>query len=135
MTDRILFSIGDNLERQQVVFIRHDDISALPDRPGLFVLMGRTGPDAGAPVYFGHCGRSLLRQVPYDPGFAQAIRRGPVNFATAFVPGGQEAEDLVTALAITQDAPVNAAAMALAEIDSANALLHAEAQARKIAAQ
>ncbi|KGM48886.1 hypothetical protein [Pseudooceanicola atlanticus] len=135
MTDTLIFPVGDDLNRRQVAFFLHPDITSLPDRPGIFVLMGLDNQRRHRPLYFGLAHSSMLDEVPYDPGFAQAIRYGLVSFASAYVPSGEDPRELVTELARTLDAPVNAAADALAEIEAAQAGIQAQAAARKIAAQ
>ncbi|WP_407496146.1 hypothetical protein [Pseudooceanicola sp. MF1-13] len=135
MTSRLILKTDIESSAQQVVFVVHPDISCLPDRPGLFALLGRRGGDDRRPLYFGYADRSMLDQVPYDLGFARAIRDGMVSFASAYVPSGEDPHALVDALAQAYDAPVNAAGAAMAEIDEARQILHAQAMARRLAAQ
>ena len=135
MSDKTLFSTGAGIGGRKIAFVSHSDATRLPDRPGLFVLMGRRGTDRSEPLYFGYADRSMRDQVPRDPGFAQAIRRGLVGFASAYVPGGEDPRALVQLLARRYDAPVNATAEALREIEAAQTTLQAQAMARRIAAQ
>ena len=135
MTSRMILSTEDGTAGQQIVFVLHPDMTALPDRPGVFVLLGDGTATRDRPLYFGFADRSMLDQVPYDPGFAQAIRKGPVGFASAYLPGGIDPHRLVRELAAAYDAPVNAAASALADIEAAQSSIQAQARARKMAAQ
>lgn len=135
MSNKILFSTQAGIGGLQIAFVRHSDVTLLPDRPGLFALLGKRGDARDMPLYFGFATQSMLDQVPYDPGFAQAIRVGLVDFASAYVPGGYNPADLVRDLAVAYDAPINATATALAEIEQAQSDLHAQAMARRIAAQ
>jgi hypothetical protein len=132
MSKKQVYSTGGGVEGQKIAFVAHDHVTNLPDRPGLFVLTGTRGGDRDTALYFGYADRSMRDQVPYDPGFAQAIRQGLVGFASAYVPGASDPRDLVHRLAEAYGAPVNAAADALAEIDAAQS---AQAKARRIAAQ
>lgn len=120
---------------QNLAFVIHPDVSSLPDRPGLFALLGRQPSDHRRPLYFGYADRTMRDQVPFGTGFAQAIRLGLIGFASAYVPGGQDPYDLINALALAYDAPINAAALALADIDAARETIHAQAKARRLAAQ
>jgi hypothetical protein len=135
MTEKLLMTTGSGLQGKQIAFVVHSDVSALPDRPGLYVLLGLSPQGRDRPLYFGFADSSILDQLPYDRGFAQAIRQGPVGFASAYLPSGDDPSALVAALAEAYDAPVNAAAAALADIEAAQSTIHAQAMARKIAAQ
>jgi len=136
MTSRLILKTGTAGTGQPIAFVLHNDISGLPDRPGLFALLGQTGGQRNQPLYFGYADRSMLDQVPYDRGFAQAIRQGLVSFASAYLPGGEvDPTSLINALAEAYDAPINAAVAALAEIDEAQQILQAQAMARRLAAQ
>lgn len=135
MSNRILLSTQAGIEGRTIAFVTHSDVTSLPDRPGLYLLLGLRGDDKGEPLYFGYAEHSMRDQVPYDPGFAQAIRQGLVGFASAYLPGGDDPAELVRALAIAYDAPINAQASALAEIEQAQSERHAQAMARRIAAQ
>ncbi|WP_375172627.1 hypothetical protein [Pseudooceanicola sp.] len=135
MSNKFVLSTKTGLAERKIAFVTHANVTALPDRPGLFVLLGTRGGERNVPLYFGFSDRSMRDQVPYDPGFAQAIRQGLIGFASAYLPGGDDPAALVTALAQAYDAPVNAAAHALAEIEEAQSTLQAQAAARRIAAQ
>lgn len=135
MSDNIIFSTQAGIGGRQIAFVTHPDVTSLPDRPGLFALLGTRGMAKNQPLYFGFANLSMRDQVPYDPGFAQAIRQGLVGFASAYLPGGDNPADLIRALANAYDAPINATAAALAEIEEAQSALHAQAMARRIAAQ
>lgn len=135
MSNKVLLSTGAGLGSRQIAFVTHPNVTALPDRPGLFVLLGTRGTGRDVPLYFGYADRSMRDQVPYDPGFAQAIRQGLVGFASAYLPGGDDPATLVADLAEAYDAPINAAASALAEIERAQSQLQAVASARRMAAQ
>ncbi|WP_136637423.1 hypothetical protein [Pseudooceanicola onchidii] len=135
MSKQILFSTGAGLDCPKIAFVSHADITSLPDRPGLFALIGTRGSDRNVPLYFGYADRSMRDQVPYDRGFAHAIRNGLVGFASAYLPGGEDPQALVAALAEAHDAPVNAKANALRDIEAAQSELQAMASARRMAAQ
>jgi len=135
MSKKILLSTQAGIGGNKIAFVSHPNVTALPDRPGIFVLMGTRGSRRDVPLYFGFADSSMRDQVPYDPGFAQAIRQGLVGFASAYIPGGNDPAELVAALALAYDAPVNAKASALAEIEQAQTELQALAAARRIAAQ
>lgn len=135
MTSRMILSTKDSAAGHQIAFVVHPDMTALPDRPGVYVLLGDGETGRDRPLYFGYAERSMLDQVPYDAGFAQAIRKGPVGFASAYLPSGMDPQALVRELAASYDAPVNAAAAALADIDAAQGAIQAQAMARKMAAQ
>ena len=132
---KMILNTGAGVEDTQLVFLGHSDVTALPDRPGIFVLLGKQDGSWSRPLYFGYADSSMRDQLPYDPGFAQAIRQGPVGFASAYVPGGQDPMALIAELAAHYDAPVNAKAAALAEIDEARHAIQAQAHARRLAAQ
>ena len=135
MSDKILLTTHAGIGGHQVAFVTHPDVRSLPDRPGIFVLLGTRGTGRDEPLYFGYADLSMRDQVPYDPGFAQALRQGLLRCASAYLPGGIDPNTLVRELAETYDAPVNAAAAALAEIEAAQTELQAMATARRIAAQ
>lgn len=132
---QIIFTTDTGISGHQIAFVHHPDVTSLPDRPGLFVLLGQRGDSRNRPLYFGFAAHSIRDEVPYDPGFTQAIREGLVGFASAYLPGGDNPAELVRALAEANDAPINATATALAEIEEAQSALHAQAMARRIAAQ
>ncbi|MGR3549070.1 hypothetical protein [Pseudooceanicola sp.] len=134
MTERLLFTARHGLSQSQIAFVRYPDLSALPDRPGLFALLGPRSAGQAGPLYFGHADHSMLRQIPQDPGFGHAIRRGLTGFAAAYLPSGVDPRALVDALAANYDAPVNAAAHALAEIEHAQAKIHKKSRARQLIA-
>ncbi|EAQ04555.1 hypothetical protein OB2597_04715 [Pseudooceanicola batsensis HTCC2597] len=135
MQSKMILKTGLRPDSRKLPFVVHRDISSLPHRPGLFVLLGPGQTRRDRPLYFGYADRSMRDQLPYDPGFAHAIRYGPLDFASAYVPGGEDPATLVHDLAVANDAPVNAAADALAEIEAAQSTIQAQALARKIAAQ
>lgn len=135
MSNKILLSTQEGIAGQKIAFVTHADVKGLPDRPGLFVLLGTRGERRDQPLYFGFADISMRDQVPYDPGFAEAIRQGLVGFASAYLPGGDDPARLVRDLAQAYDAPINAKAEALADIEEAQHALHELALARRIAAQ
>lgn len=135
MSKQKFFTTGTGLDSARIAFVPHADVTSLPDRPGLYVLLGTAGSERDEPLYFGFADISMRDQVPYDPGFAHAIRHGLVGFASAYLPGGEDPYDLVDALADANGAPVNAAANALRDIEAAQTELQALASARRMAAQ
>ena len=135
MKTQMILSTERGTGGHQLAFVIHPDVSSLPQRPGIFALLGKGLVDRDRPLYFGYADRSMLDQVPYDAGFAQAIRHGPFGFASAYLPSGEDPQALIAALAAAYDAPINAAATALAEIDEARQNLQAQAVARRMAAQ